>query len=362
MSSSGILNLMSDVQVSSLADGDYFVWNDSIKKWVNSSSSAATITNTAITTNGIAGGDASLGITGQASAQGGAVAIVGGTSSTTGNAGGAVTLTGGTPGATGIGGAVTVVAGASANVAAGATAAAGGAVSATSGAGGTTATGTGGASGALTIATGAGGAASGAGTGGAGGALAVTGGVGGATTTSTGGAGGTVTVTAGAGGAASGAGTGGAGGRVILQPGAGGVTVAGTDGIAGSVMARGVQLMRKQATPTAKTVTAAITAAELVTGIITTTGATGPSIHQLPTGTLLKAQFPGIADGDSFDFHIINTGTGASDDATITVNTDVTIVGSPTVGALTDATIISGSGMFRAKNTTGVTWVVYRLA
>lgn len=117
-----------------------------------------------------------------------------------------------------------------------------------------------------------------------------------------------------------------------------------------------------QGAPAAKTVTAAITAAELVGGLITTTGATGPSVHQLPTGTLIDAELPGIATGDSFDFTIINTGTGASDDATITVNTDVTIIGNPTVGALTDATIISGSGTFRARRSAANTYVVYRIA
>lgn len=122
------------------------------------------------------------------------------------------------------------------------------------------------------------------------------------------------------------------------------------------------ELMTAQGAPTAKTVTAAITAAELKAGIITTTGATGPSQHQLPTGTLLLAEFPGAAAGMAFDFHVINTGTGASDDATLTVNTDVTIVGNPTVGSLTDATIISGSGHFRARYTGGVTWIVYRLS
>lgn len=122
----------------------------------------------------------------------------------------------------------------------------------------------------------------------------------------------------------------------------------------------------QQGAPTAKTSTSAITAAELVTKIITTTGVTAPSIHQLPTGTLLLAAVvaidPAFAPGDAFDFTIINTGTGGSDDATITVNTDVTIVGSPTIGAITDATIIVGAGRFRARYTTGVTWIVYRLA
>lgn len=92
----------------------------------------------------ITGNDASLGIAGQAAAQGGAVAVVGGTSATTGNAGGASTVTGGTPGATGVGGAVTITSGpggstsgaaGAVNIAVGtATSANGGAVNITAGA------------------------------------------------------------------------------------------------------------------------------------------------------------------------------------------------------------------------------------
>ena len=55
----------------------------------------------------INGGANPLAVAGLAAAQGGAVTVTGGTSSTSANAGGAVTLTGGTPGATGVGGAVT---------------------------------------------------------------------------------------------------------------------------------------------------------------------------------------------------------------------------------------------------------------
>lgn len=64
-----------------------------------------------MTASDITGSDASLAITGLGAAQGGAVPITGGTSSTAGNAGGAVSLTGGTPGATGVGGASTVAGG-----------------------------------------------------------------------------------------------------------------------------------------------------------------------------------------------------------------------------------------------------------
>lgn len=124
----------------------------------------------------------------------------------------------------------------------------------------------------------------------------------------------------------------------------------------------GPAILQTQGAPTAKTVTSAITAAELLTGIITTTGATAPSIHQLPTGTLLSAAITGVAVGDSFDWTLLNTGTGASDDATITVNTDHTIVGNPTAGALTDATIISGSARFRSRCSAANTWITYRIA
>jgi predicted RecA/RadA family phage recombinase len=83
-----------------------------------------------VTADDITGSDSSLGISGQSAAQGGAILLTGGTSSTSGNAGGAITLTGGTPGATGVGGAVTITAGAG-----GSTSGAGGAVTIAAGAG-----------------------------------------------------------------------------------------------------------------------------------------------------------------------------------------------------------------------------------
>ncbi len=177
----------------------------------------------AITTGSITANDASLGITGQAAAQGGAIALTGGTSSTTGNAGGAITAVGGTPGATGVGGAVTVRGGIG-----GATSGAGGAVGMVGGAGTLNAVG-----GAAAV---TGGAGNGTGNGGA---VAVTGGAAGAT-----GVGGVVTITAGAPtagagsdvtvSASAGVGTTNAGGSVNLVPGA-----AASTGIPGKVKVNG---------------------------------------------------------------------------------------------------------------------------
>lgn len=195
-----------------------------LKTFIQSGGSAGAGVFTSVTANSIAGGDSSLGIDGQAAAQGGAIPITGGASSTTGNAGGAVSVTGGNPGATGIGGAGSLVGGIG-----GATSGAGGAVSVAGGAG--------------TAGNAAGGAASlvgGAGQGSsAGGAVAITGGAAGAT-----GAGGTVAITAGAltagNGAdvtvtaSAGAGSTNAGGSVNLVPGA-----AVSTGIPGTIKVNG---------------------------------------------------------------------------------------------------------------------------
>lgn len=83
-----------------------------------------------VTVRKLIGSTDPLNVNGLAAAQGGAVTVTGGTSSTSGNAGGAVNVTGGTPGATGVGGAV-VISGA----AGGATSGKGGAVTITAGAG-----------------------------------------------------------------------------------------------------------------------------------------------------------------------------------------------------------------------------------
>lgn len=256
-----------------------------VGNWLAFFAPTASGTFTSITANDITGGDSSLGIAGQAAAQGGAIALVGGTSSTSGNAGGAITATGGTPGATGIGGAVTLAGGAggsasgaggavsltggaatTGNTAGGAAAVAGGAstgngtggVASLTGGAASAATGTGGAAtvtggagntsglgGAVTVTGGAGGNAAvggaasligGAAGGGnsAGGAVAVTGGA--ATGT---GAGGAASVTSGAGANGAGAATGGASGAVTIASGTAGTTATGTAGAGGAIAVTG---------------------------------------------------------------------------------------------------------------------------
>lgn len=116
-----------------------------------------------------------------------------------------------------------------------------------------------------------------------------------------------------------------------------------------------------QGAPAAKTTSGLLTAANVLAGIITVTqGAGAPSAQQMPTGTDLQAGLPAnFAIGDAFDFSVINLG-GASEVASITVNTDVTIVGNAAIPI--PATGVQSSGRFRARKTADHVFVIYRIA
>jgi len=319
-------------------------------------------------------------LSGEASTQGGAIAITGGTSSTAANAGGAVTITGGTPGATGVGGAVAITSGAggatsgasgTVTIASGtATAAsASGAVTMQSGAGAASAAAVvGGASGAVTVRSQAGGANTGGATGqagGAAGAVALTAGAGGATNSTgahAGGAGGDLAITAGAGGAATaGTGNGGAGGTITITPGTGGATTGGTAGVDGVIITRGVLLV-KQGAAAAKTTSATLTAAEILTGEITVNqGGGANSALQLPLATAVDTALPDSAAGDAFDFSVTNISAVAAETASVTTNTGWTLVGNMLLAANTAVTDNS-QGLFRAKKTGAGAWTLTRRA
>lgn len=237
-----------------------------------------------ITATDITGTDSSLDIKGQ----------VGSTS-----AGGAVPITGG----------------------AGNGAFAGGATSLTGGASGAGATGNGGASSVT------GGAA--ASTNGSGGAVPIAGGA--ATGTGSGGA---VTITGGASGGASGT-----AGSVSIDTGAAtGGTGAAVD--IGSVNATAVYLARAalKSVIFGQTITALGTsqnstpsAAQLLGGVVTQTGATGAGTVTTPTGTVLSAAMPkAVVTGDSFECLFCNL--GGSQNLVITAGASgMTVVGNATV-------------------------------
>ncbi|MGW8300426.1 MAG: hypothetical protein ACWGNO_00075 [Desulfobacterales bacterium] len=332
------------------------------------------------TSNTITGTGDPTTLIGESSTQGGAVAVTGGTSSTSANAGGAVTMTGGTPGATGVGGAITIASGAGGTtsgasgtvvVASGTTTAdsATGSVTVQSGAGAASAAATaGGASGAVVVESQAGGANTGGATGeagGAAGALTVRAGAGGATNSTgahAGGAGGDLALTAGSGGNASaGTGDGGAGGTITITAGTGGTTTGGTAGVNGVIVTKSVLLVN-QGTPAAKTTSATLTAAEVLTGIITVNqGGGATSSQQLPLATAMDTALPDSAAGDAFDFSVINISTVAAEDADVTTNTGWTLVGNMDVASNAAATDKS-AGRFRARKTGAGAWTLYRLS
>jgi hypothetical protein len=104
--------------------------------------------------------------------------------------------------------------------------------------------------------------------------------------------------------------------------------------------------------PTVATGAATLTAAQIRTGIISTTGTT--YTLTLPTGTSIDSGFTGIPANTNvgFDVSFVNTASGT---ITIAVNTNVTSLGSLTIATGTSA-------LFRFRRTAANTYVVYRMA
>jgi hypothetical protein len=109
--------------------------------------------------------------------------------------------------------------------------------------------------------------------------------------------------------------------------------------------------MVTQVTPTAKVAAATLTAAELATGIITYTGAA--AALTMPLGADLDVAFPSMKVNSCFDFFIINT--GATNAATVTASTGVTLVGVAAVAAVTAC-------QWRVRKTAAATYVALRIA
>jgi hypothetical protein len=105
-----------------------------------------------------------------------------------------------------------------------------------------------------------------------------------------------------------------------------------------------------QPAPTSKSAAATLTIAELKTGIIQYTGSA--ATLTLPTGTLSEGGFSGIYTNMTFEWSVINTGSGT---CTIGAGTAHTIVGGATIAA-------GASGRFASRRTASNTFVSYRLA
>ena len=103
--------------------------------------------------------------------------------------------------------------------------------------------------------------------------------------------------------------------------------------------------------PTSKSAAATLTAAELQTGILNTTGTT--YTITLPTGTDIDTGFTNIAFTNvGFDWYVVNTASG-------TITIAVGASGMTSLGSLTIAT--GTSAHFRLRRTAANTYVLYRL-
>jgi hypothetical protein len=118
---------------------------------------------------------------------------------------------------------------------------------------------------------------------------------------------------------------------------------------AGNVLVSTNTLYGYQAAPTSKAAATTLTGAELIVGILNTTG-TSYTIT-LPTGTNIDAAVStSLAANGFFDWWVINTASG-----TVTIGAN----GNTTMGTLTVATGVSAQ--FRFRKTAANTYTVYRL-
>lgn len=115
-----------------------------------------------------------------------------------------------------------------------------------------------------------------------------------------------------------------------------------------------------QKTPTAKTVSATLTALEIWQGALTVNqGAGAASALQLPLATDMDLQFTDAIAADGFDFSLTNISTTGADDASITTNTGWTLLGNMDVIA-NDAAAAKSAGLFRVYKTAAGAWTCLR--
>jgi hypothetical protein len=118
---------------------------------------------------------------------------------------------------------------------------------------------------------------------------------------------------------------------------------------------------RAQPTPSAMTVTATITPALMLTGLIVGTHAAGATqTYTLPAGATLDAALEMDVD-ESIDWALINASGAAADTITVAqAGADHTIVGAAVVVSANGAP--ANTAMYRTRKTAADTFVTYRLA
>ncbi len=112
-----------------------------------------------------------------------------------------------------------------------------------------------------------------------------------------------------------------------------------------------------QGTPATMTTTAALTIAQLITGIINGSPGSSAATYTLPTVALTEATLVNAHKGSSFDFSVCNIDGSGSGVITMAVGTGWTLTGLATIAATAGTT-----GRFRAYKTGDGAWTCQRLA
>ena len=112
-----------------------------------------------------------------------------------------------------------------------------------------------------------------------------------------------------------------------------------------------------QSTPATMTSTAALTIAQLVTGIVLGSPGSSAATYTLPTVALTEALLVNAKNDSAFDFSVINIDGSGSGVITMAVGTGWTLTGLVTIAATAGT-----AGHFRARKTGTGTWTCYRLS
>ena len=114
-------------------------------------------------------------------------------------------------------------------------------------------------------------------------------------------------------------------------------------------------IIGKMAAPATATVTATLTTAQLLAGILLGSPGAVAAAYTTPTGTAIDAALTNAKTGSTFDLCIINVDGSGSGVITLTGGTGVTVVGLATVVATAGT-----AQVWRFRRTGTATWVAYR--
>jgi len=119
--------------------------------------------------------------------------------------------------------------------------------------------------------------------------------------------------------------------------------------------------LNTQTTPATATVTATLTTAQLLNGIILGTPTTTAAAYTLPLATDVDAVVSSAKVNSSFDFVVVNTNGSGGGVITITTNTGWTIGSSGSQGLMT-VTTAGTAQKYRAVKSGDGAWALYRVA